>query len=225
MKTNGFCPIPMPRVALLGGLFSLSLGILACGSPPEPIGASEQPISADSDAPEEGADPACADGIAPADAVATECQVTARGLCFASAEEACACAGCGSDECALAESFPVQAVCPTAGDGSDPDGSDSDGPDPNAPVSSTPSGAGPTGNGGGAEPGPPGCGATAPTDPSEPSHSACAAGVERDGEGQCHFVAGGSCFADSDSACACAGCAPAECLILESYPVQVTCAR
>ncbi len=224
MKTTTLYWLQSTRAALLGSLFSF--GIAACGSPAEPIGESQQSISAgDSDASEGEAAPACADGVAPADAVASECQVTARGRCFASAEAACACAGCGSDECALAESFPAQAVCPAAAGGSDPNGSSSS--DPNTPVSSEPSGGGSAGHaGGGAPPDQPGCAASGQTEPAEPTAPACAGGVARDAtsEQRCDFVVGGACFNDADSACACAGCPAGECLILESYPAQVACA-
>lgn len=39
----------------------------------------------------------------------------------------------------------------------------------------------------------------------------------------CNFVVNGVCFTAGDDACACAGCAPDRCLVLESYPAQVRC--
>jgi hypothetical protein len=215
------------HAVLFGSLLGFSMA--ACGSAAEPIGESEQSFSAgDADAAGDSASAACAEGIAPRDATPEQCQVTARALCFADAETACACQGCGSDECALAESFPAQAVCPGGGTSADPDGSDSDSSDPNTPVSSDPSGGGSNGSsGGGIEPGAPGCGTPGKTDPSEPSApAACAAAVEPDpaGQGRCDFVVAGACFDDADTACACAGCPQGQCLILESYPAQIACA-
>jgi hypothetical protein len=40
----------------------------------------------------------------------------------------------------------------------------------------------------------------------------------------CNFVVNGACFAASEAACACAGCAEDKCMILESYPAQIRCA-
>src|SRR5690606_29270573 len=100
----------------LAAASSFALGLAACGAASPPLGEREQPISGGDS--EESGDDACAAGVAPGDASAAECQVTARGLCFANAEAACACAGCGHDECALAESFPAQAVCPSSAGGS-----------------------------------------------------------------------------------------------------------
>jgi hypothetical protein len=112
----------------------LALGMAACGSSPQPIGESQQPIS--DDGSEEPSDDACAGGVPVAEAGEGQCTITARGSCFTSREAACACAGCGLDECAIAESFPEQAFCPSSGGGSDPDGPVSD--DADAPVSSGP---------------------------------------------------------------------------------------
>lgn len=131
----------------------MALTVAACGSTPEPIGESQQPISDDGST---GADDgACADGVSGAEAGEGQCTITARGLCFASREAACACAGCGIDECAIGESFPEQAFCPSSGGGSDPDQPVSD--DPDAPVSSDP-GDGVSGSPGGTEPGQHGAG-------------------------------------------------------------------
>ncbi len=124
----------------------LALGAAACGSNPAPIGESQQPII--DDGSEESDDAACAGGVAVAEASEGQCTITARGLCFSSREMACACAGCSLDECAIGESFPEQAFCPSSGGGSDdPDGPVSD--DPDAPVSDEP---------GGGSDGNPGCG-------------------------------------------------------------------
>jgi hypothetical protein len=190
----------------------LALGLAACGSSPEPIGESQQPILGDdSEAPSHDA---CNDGVAPAEAAAGECTITARGLCFSNHAAACACAGCGLDECAIAESFPEQAVCPSDdGGGSDPDGSVSD--DPDAPVSSDP---------GGGSDGNPGCGGGGSIEPGYPgAPSACAEGHATDAEGRCDFVVDGACFDSAESACACAGCEMDRCVVLESYPAQVGC--
>jgi hypothetical protein len=43
------------------------------------------------------------------------------------------------------------------------------------------------------------------------------------GAAPCNFVAGGECFAEGADACACAGCAEDQCIILESYPAQARC--
>ena len=129
---------------LLGGLLALGLG--ACGSSPQPLGEREQPFSAgDAEDASEQSAAACEAGVAGADAPEGFCQVTAQGLCFDDAEAACACAGCDSDTCILAESFPAQAFCPSDGGGSDPGSPVSS--DPNAPVSSDPNvGGGTSGN-------------------------------------------------------------------------------
>jgi hypothetical protein len=223
------------RGLLLGSL--LALGLAACGASPAPIGESEQPITAGDEAGAGEGDSgppttaACASGTA-ADSPAANCQIVARGLCFADAEAACACAGCGTDTCAIAESFPEQAFCPSSGGGSDPDGSTSD--DPNAPVGSEPQGGGSSGYPGSSSPGfpgdgsdgSPGCGEPGQTDPSPPSPpSACGEGVARDPSGveRCDFIVDGSCFDSSASACACAGCSEDGCMVLESYPAQIRC--
>ena len=218
---------------LLGSLLALALG--ACGSATEPLGEREQPFSAGddsndtNDASEEGA-AACEQGLPPADAPEGFCQVTAQGLCFDSAEAACACAGCGSDVCLLAESFPAQAFCPTSGGGSDPGAPVSS--DPNAPVSSEPNvGGGTNGNpGGNTSPGFPGsrvgCGAPGQTDPAEPTEPvACADGSipQADGAESCDFIGNGACFDDVAAACACAGCGSDACIVQESYPAVVSC--
>jgi len=104
-----------------------TLGVMACGSNPAPIGESQQPIS--DDGSEEPGDDACAAGVAAAEAAEGQCVITARGLCFADREVACACAGCSLEECAIGESFPEQAFCPSSGGGSDPDGPVSDDPE------------------------------------------------------------------------------------------------
>jgi hypothetical protein len=211
---------------LLGSL--LALGLAGCGASPQSIGEAEQPISADDDADGSESD-ACAVGSAAGTASTDECQAIARGLCFATAEAACACAGCGSDECGLAESFPPQAFCPPQGGDSDPDEpSDPNGPtssDPHAPVSSGPTGGGSSGYPGTGA-GAPGCGEPGQTDPSEPNApAACSEGVPRDTDGNqpCDFMVGDACFDSSELACACAGCSEGQCLVLESYPAQIRC--
>lgn len=56
--------------------------------------------------------------------------------------------------------------------------------------------------------------------------NACAAGFPRGDSGAaCQVVFGGACFATTDAACACAGCASAKCLVLESFPEQIACQR
>ena len=144
MITRPFSILQLTQTLAVASL--LALGAAACGSNPAPIGESQQPISADGS--EESDDAACAGGVAAAEAGEGQCTITARGLCFSSREAACACAGCGLDECAIGESFPEQAFCPSSGGGSDdPDGPVSD--DPDAPVSDEP---------GGGSDGNPGCG-------------------------------------------------------------------
>jgi hypothetical protein len=217
------------QTLLLGSL--LALGLAGCGASPQSIGETEQPITANDGTEDSEGAQACALGSDPGTASTEECQATARGLCFATTEAACACAGCGGDECILAESFPVQAFCATQGGGSDPDGSTSS--DPDAPVSSEPTGGGSSGHPGtgpttpgnpGA--GTPGCGEPGQTDPSEPSApAACSDGVPRDLDvnAPCDFMVGDACFDSSELACACAGCGEGQCLVLESYPAQIRC--
>ena len=188
----------------------LALGLAACGSASEPpLGESEQPISAGDG--EDTAD-ACAAGSTPAQGdPGADCQVVANGLCFETAAAACACAGCGSDECLIAESFPAQAFCPSTGGG--------DGADPNAPVSSGPIGGpingGTNGSSGNGTSSSPGC--AGPTDPGQtpPSDPAVPA--------QCDFLVDGDCYGSAAEACAAAGCDDAACLIQESYPATVFC--
>lgn len=212
----------------------LALGLGACGSSSEPLGEREQRFSAgDADGASEEAAAACGEGVAQANAPDGFCQVTARGLCFDNADDACACAGCGSDACILAESFPAQAFCPSDGGGSDPGAPVSS--DPNAPVSSDPNlGGGTNANPGGTtSPGFPGsgvgCGAPGQTEPVEPTEPAepvaCADGSipEADGTPSCDFIGNGACFADVEAACACAGCGSEACLVQESYPATVFC--
>lgn len=229
---------------LLGSL--LALGLAACGSSSEPLGAREQPFSADdtgdtrdeADDSSEGTAAACGAGVAPSEAADGFCQVTAKGLCFDDAADACACAGCGRDTCLLAESFPAQAFCAN-GDGSDPNapvGSDPDAPvsntNPDTPVSDEPSaGGGSDGNSGSGDgsPGSPGsgdgCGSPGQTEPANPTEPACADGStpEAGASPSCDFIANGACFADVDAACACAGCGSEGCVVLESYPAIVRC--
>ena len=220
-------PIQTLRTCLLGSLLALGLG--ACSSSTEPLGEREQPFSAgDStgDTSEESA-AACAEGVAPADAPDGFCQVTARGLCFDDGEAACACAGCASDACAIAESFPAQAFCPSDDGGSDPSTPTSS--DPNAPVSSDPNvGGGTNGNPGSTSPGFPGsgtgCGNPGQIEPSAPTEpAACADGSIPETSLECDFIANGSCFDDVEAACACAGCGDDVCFVQESYPATVHC--
>lgn len=188
---------------LLGGF---ALGLVACADSSDALGESEQPIT--------GTDPAaCAAGTAPE--ASTNCQVVARGLCFESAQGACACAGCGAEACLLAESFPEQAFCPSDNPGTgDPDGSVSSGP------AQDPNGAGSPGSTGNGTPSSPGCGNTDP-----PQAPACAGGAPPDAQNEsaCAFVVQGLCFDDPAAACACAGCQADRCVIRESYPAQVAC--
>jgi len=190
--------------ALLLGCFAL--GLVACGESSDALGESEQPIT--------GTDPAaCVAGTAPE--TSGNCQVVARGLCFESAEAACACAGCGAEACLILESFPEQAFCPSENPGAgDPGDSASSGPGQGS------AGAGSTGSTGHGTPSSPGCGDTNPAQP-----AACAAGAARDAanEAACAFVVHDLCFDDDAAACACAGCQANQCVILESYPAQVGC--
>jgi hypothetical protein len=194
---------------------SLAYLLSACGAPSAPIGDTEQPFAAgdrnDESGQEEASSDACADGVAGADPAIGDCPIVARELCFSTPEAACTCAGCGLSKCAIAESFPAQAICPGSGGGSDPDGSTSD--DPNTPVSSAPQGGGSNGSSGNS----PGC-----TDPAAP---VCSGGVPRDptGADRCDFIVGDTCFDSAANACACAGCGEDRCLVLESYPAQIRC--
>jgi hypothetical protein len=221
--TTSTSVLQLTQKLTFASLFALGL---ACGAAPdEPIGETQQPIR--QDGADEPNPAACAGGIAPVEAAAGECTITARALCFSSREAACACAGCDLDECAFAESFPEQAVCPPSGGGSaDPNSPVSD--DPDAPVSSDP-GDGVSGSpGGGRQPGQPGGGSsgnvgcnTPAQDPGAPG--ACEDGHPADAQGRCDFVVGDACFDSADSACACAGCEPDQCVVLESYPAQIRC--
>lgn len=210
MRTLSFDLLHSSRSFLSSLCFVL---LAACGGAGTDIGASEQPISG-----EETDTPAACESGAPVE-TASSCQVVARGLCFDTAEAACACGGCSLAECAIAESFPMQAICPATGGGTgDPDQSVSDdGSSSDEPASGDEpvSGGGSDGSpGGGSDPG---CGAP-PVDACASASAAAAA------EGRCDFVlADGTCFADDEQACACACGADEQCLILESYPAQVRC--
>jgi hypothetical protein len=226
MITTSSSILQLSKTLALASL--LTLGLQACGSNPAPLGESQQPIT--DEGSDEAENTACAGGVAAADASEGQCTITARGLCFASRQEACACAGCGLDECAIGESFPEQAFCPSSGGGSDPDRPVSD--DPDAPVSSDPgdgvtgspgSGTEPAQPGGGSD-GSPGCGAPGQTEPAVPTTPvACEDGHAADADGRCDFVVGNACFDSAESACACAGCELGQCLVLESYPAQARC--
>jgi hypothetical protein len=200
----------------------LAFALSACGAAPASIGDSEQPFTAgdrdDAGGEEGSSSDACAGGVDVYTAATGECPFVARGLCFSTSERACSCAGCGLPECAIAESFPAQAFCPSSGGGANPDGSTSD--DPNTGVSDHPRGDGSNGSSGdvgGGSSGSPGC--------ADPSVPACSAGVQRDPTGaeRCDFIVGETCFDSAASACACAGCAADRCRILESYPAQISC--
>lgn len=202
-------------------LACVGLGVAACGSPQDAIGEGRQPISAAPDATEEDSGgPACGVGV-PVERGGPGCQVVARGLCFATADAACACAGCGSDECALAETFPTQAICPSGNVGPNPDGSVSDGNSGSGDGNSGSDGSGNGSNGGGSAPHPgAGSGCDAANSPPDP----CGAGFSRELDSRrCDFVLDGLCFEDSTAACACAGCEADACLIRESYPAMVAC--
>ncbi|HTV25203.1 MAG TPA: hypothetical protein VMG12_41200 [Polyangiaceae bacterium] len=206
--------VKFTQTLAFAGLYAL--GLAACGSSPDPIGEHQQPIS--DDASDEASGDACQGGVATEAAAAGECSITARGLCFTSRAAACACAGCGLDECAIAESFPEQAICPSSGGGSGGDEPVTD--DPNAPVSSEPGG-GVSGSPGGGSDGHPGCGTPGHEPPSDAG--ACADGHSADADGRCDFVVGDACFDSAESACACAGCELDACVVLESYPAQIRC--
>jgi hypothetical protein len=64
------------------------------------------PVTADA----QPAGEACAAGVAQEGAA--ECAVVAKGLCFADAAAACACAGCEESACTMLETSPPQASCP-----------------------------------------------------------------------------------------------------------------
>jgi hypothetical protein len=206
MITTSSSILQLTKTVAVASLFAL--GLAACGSNPAPIGESRKPISDDS-SEETGDEAACAGGVAAGEAGEGQCTITARGLCFSSREAACACAGCGLDECAIGESFPEQAFCPSSGGGSDPDRPVSD--DPDAPVSRD-AGDGVTGSpGSGIEPSQPGGGSDGNP------------GCDPEPGGSCDFVVGETCFDSAESACAHAGCEPDQCVVRESYPAQVGC--
>jgi hypothetical protein len=199
-------------------LVSLAALGLACGSAGEPpLGEREQPITTPEDS--DAAANACDAGTAVQGPFGAECQVIAQGLCFTSAEEACACAGCATDVCAIAESFPAQAFCQNDDDDGDPDAPVSDGS-----VSSDPNGGGSGSSPGCSDPNL-GCGEPGQTDPSPPSASLCAAGraATPSSNESCDYRVGGYCFDTAEAACDCAGCDADACLVLESYPAQIAC--
>jgi hypothetical protein len=80
------------------------------------------------------------------------------------------------------------------------------GPSPNEPTQAGPDAGSP---GPGALPGAP---AGAPGAGSTPAAAAA-----------CDFRVGEICFATDSEACAAAGCKPGGCIVLESYPAQITC--
>jgi hypothetical protein len=216
---NGSSHSPRPFRRARPWLASCLLLVLAgCGGASDSLGDAEQPISAEpNEAGSDSQEQAASEAACAAATNAASCQVVARGLCFDNAEDACACAGCGSDECALAESFPVQAFCPTPGPGStDPDAPVSNDDGPVSGGTSSSMGQGSNGSSG-SVPGSAGCG----IDPAHPvpPPEACAGAAE----GACDLVVNGQCFVDTELACACAGCALDRCIVLESYPAQVAC--
>jgi hypothetical protein len=201
----------------LTGLFvvlSSCIALAACGASSDSLGESEQPLSGDA---AEGA--ACELGVPVSEGAGASCQVVARGLCFETAEAACACGGCALAECAIAESFPAQAFCQSDQPGSsDPDGSVSDG-DTSTSTSSDADvvqGGGTSSNLGAS----PGC-----ASPTTPAPAVCEGGIAQQPnmETPCGFLVDGLCFESSAAACSCAGCAQDRCLILESAPAQIRC--
>jgi hypothetical protein len=201
-------PLTSPTRTTHATLLGLILALSACGSEDQ-LGGGSQPIT-EGESPDDGEEgsggDACAGGEAPD--TAENCQVVANGLCFATAEAACACDGCGLEQCALAESFPAQAFCQDGDTGSG---------DPDQPVSD---------DGGGSHGSSGSCDGSSggDTDP-DPDVDACAAGAPRQSpDAPCDFVVGELCFSSGDAACACAGCAADACLVLESYPAQIRCA-
>jgi hypothetical protein len=197
------------RLTGLFVLLSSCMAIAACGASSDSLGESEQPLTAD------GA--ACELGVPVADGAGPNCQVVARGLCFETAEAACACGGCELATCAIAESFPAQAFCQSAGPGSsDPDGSASDGDTSTRSDADAVQGGGTDSHAGSS----PGC-----AGPTTPAPAACEGGVaqQSDTETPCEFLVNGRCFDSSAAACSCAGCAPERCMILESAPAQISC--
>jgi hypothetical protein len=86
------------------------------------------------------------------------------------------------------------------------------------------------------------CGSNRGPSPSEPGQPALDGGALRPGAvpgapaalpatgsgadasaAACDFRVGESCFASDGEACAAAGCKPGGCIVLESYPAQVSC--
>ncbi|HEY8944692.1 MAG TPA: hypothetical protein VIM73_10540 [Polyangiaceae bacterium] len=55
---------------------------------------------------------ACSGGVPAANAASnTACNLIHAGQCFGSVEDACACAGCGVEDCRVLESYPAQVAC------------------------------------------------------------------------------------------------------------------
>lgn len=69
------------------------------------------------------------------------------------------------------------------------------------------------------------CGGAAATGPPTGSAGGCAeGGVPEDGDMEgCEIRVGTCCYAEQRHACAAAGCAPGHCIVLESYPGQISC--
>src|SRR5690349_641013 len=63
--------------------------------------------------------------------------------------------------------------------------------------------------------------ATEGDDASNPA--ACELGTAPASADDCQAVAKGLCFSTAAAACACAGCSEDNCLVAESFPVQVSC--
>lgn len=208
---------------LLASVFLLLIAIPACGSSDSKPGQTAD--SLDGDAPN-----ACEEGFIDPAADGRVCNSTFEGKCFESDAAACACAGCPGDDCIVLESYPTQVRCATSGPSvPNPDEPSSDGPVSSDPAAPSGSNAGsPAGGGsppsGGPIPGLPG--AEGGSIPPYAGAGACAGASARDARGDgraCNATYAGQCFETSEAACACAGCAPARCLVMESFPAQVAC--
>jgi hypothetical protein len=222
---------------------SLALPLLAC-----PSGAYEHWQDRAAKEETEGLErrdelePGCAQGIEREESADHDCAIIANGLCFDTVEAACACDGCATDRCAIAESFPPQAFCQpqdgSTGDGDRPVSSDGacaqsdSGAGECPPADSASDSNSDDDPAGGGSTGSPGCGDSSNCSGggSQPSSSAtlsevCAVGVELGSSAaeRCAIVANGLCFDTTEEACACAGCTIDQCAIAESFPPQAFC--
>lgn len=101
----------------------LALGLVgACSRPPAPPPASPPPEPIEEPAPSDDLPPPqteppppapgeCAEGGRLWDGKPKDCSYEVAGCCYDSAQNACAAAGCGAEQCLVLESYPAQIRC------------------------------------------------------------------------------------------------------------------